>query len=389
MVQRLSSPYTVGCDRLLIALAVILVATGVYVHQELTSRVQRDWTPADNVDSLGWQLSEGLMLGFKGADNMTEMLDRVVATESAKGKRFLITGGNRGLGRALAARLVCLGGHVTITSRRLSNGLVDEILAEAAELSPCVDVKPHLDVVQLDLSDLRNVQRMASDYRSLIDVLILNAGLSPIKYEETAQGFESALGVNCIGHYMLTKALLSTPNFGNAGNRLVVVTSETARIVPALNLDTLLDRVDFGLNDGMTYYGRSKLALNTLTTVLTNQLREANVSVHSVCPGPVATDIARRLPAGLKQISDGVMKLLFQTGDQGGWPVVMLAADPYFGTVTGKHYHMYRERLYRNDMTDADKGRQLVELIEKEVARRLKADGSKTKTISDDKKQEL
>ena len=249
------------------------------------------------------------------------MLDRVVVNGHAKNKRFLITGGNRGLGRAMAARLVCLGGDVTITSRKLDSALVAAIVAEASLLSPCLDTKPKLRVVQLDLGDLHNVANMAATYDRPIDVLLLNAGLSPPQYETTAQGFESALGVNCIGHYMLTKNLLASKHFGQPGNRLVVVTSETFRSVPPLDLPQLLEPVAFGMTESMRYYGRSKLALNTVVAHLTARLRGHNVSVHAICPGPVATDIARRIPAVLKVLSDGMMKTLFQTGDQAGWPV--------------------------------------------------------------------
>ena len=68
MVERLPSPYTVGWDRIVVAAALLLIGSGLYAHRGLAWRAQHDWTDVNHVDSVGWQLVEGIVLGFQGSD---------------------------------------------------------------------------------------------------------------------------------------------------------------------------------------------------------------------------------------------------------------------------------------------------------------------------------
>jgi hypothetical protein len=68
MVERLRSPSTVGWDRIAGAIALLLLSGGFYAQRQLAWRSQHDWTDDSHVDSVGWQLAEGIMLGFQGSD---------------------------------------------------------------------------------------------------------------------------------------------------------------------------------------------------------------------------------------------------------------------------------------------------------------------------------
>lgn len=177
----------------------------------------------------------------------------------------------------------------------------------------------------LDLADLASVDAAAAAIAarfSHVDVAILNAGLVP-KAETTLtqQGFELGLGVNAIGHYRLVQQLRAAEVLGSSpGDRLIVVTSETFRSVPPLDLETVFDPVNMTLFNTMHYYARSKVALNTLGNTLARRTAKSGLRVHHICPGPVATDIGRDAPAWTQPIAGLIMKL-FQGPDQASWPV--------------------------------------------------------------------
>jgi NAD(P)-dependent dehydrogenase (short-subunit alcohol dehydrogenase family) len=75
-----------------------------------------------------------------------------------------------------------------------------------------------IKVEQLDLADLNSIKDFADRWGSTpIDCLALNAGIQPNKYETTAQGFESTIGTNHIGHFYLMELLLKNVEMSDNG----------------------------------------------------------------------------------------------------------------------------------------------------------------------------
>lgn len=235
---------------------------------------------------------------------------------------MLVTGGNRGLGRETATQLAALGAHVMLTTRSQTRNLVDDMYKEVARHTVRSSAQGSLTVEQLDLSDLNSVDSFMDNIQSEtdaipFDVAVLNAGVAPQQNQTTAQGFELALGVNCIGHYYLIKELIAK---NLVKDRVVVVTSETFRASAPLNINTLFQPVQFGLSHALRYYARSKLAVNTMTNELARKYSE-RLHVHLICPGPVATNLANQAPEWLKPIINVIMELLFQSPNSAARPV--------------------------------------------------------------------
>lgn len=110
-------------------------------------------------------------------------------------RRYLVTGGTSGLGRATAAALSSRGAHVTITARNVDKATA--VLAAGAA---------H-DVLVMDLADLASVRRGAAMVSEPYDVVILNAGIMWTPYAVTSDGFEAQVGVNHLGHFALAGLL--------------------------------------------------------------------------------------------------------------------------------------------------------------------------------------
>jgi NAD(P)-dependent dehydrogenase (short-subunit alcohol dehydrogenase family) len=281
------------------------------------------------------------------------MIENLKMNNSLAGKRCLITGGNRGLGVGISVLLNDLGCDVTVATRS-----ADAIVT----LSPTKNAT----VVHLDLANLGSLCSAVFDQQLLgggaYDVVVLNAGVAPSANKPTVDGFELALGTNCIGNMFLSVALQAKGIF-SPGAKLVVVTSETHRTVPPLDLvvagaavPALHAPAQYGGVDAMKFYARSKLCLTTVAQELARRFAPAGVSVHTICPGPVATDITRGAPPLLRGAIDAILSVVFQTPARAARPIALLAALPLFAGGSGSYHHMYAAKPARADATDAERG---------------------------------
>jgi NAD(P)-dependent dehydrogenase (short-subunit alcohol dehydrogenase family) len=202
---------------------------------------------------------------------------------------------------------------------------MEHILADGGNLD--------LSVEQLDLSDLRNVTAFAErikEQHQRLDLLILNAGVMIPPEGKTAQGFELQFGVNHLGHFALTGALLPLVE-ATDGSRVVVVSS-TAATRGEMNFDDLhFEKRGYA---PWPAYGQSKLANQLFTLELQRRLRASGsaVLVTAAHPGWTATDLQRS--SGLMQFLNRVFAM---QPPQGALPTLRAATDPgasggdYFG----------------------------------------------------------
>jgi len=141
---------------------------------------------------------------------------------AAKGRTFLVTGANTGIGRATAAALARQGGRVYVASRSRPKG--EEAVAgiKASTGNEAVWFLP------LDLADLDSVRACASAFLARgepLHVLVNNAGVGGQR-GKTAEGLELHFGVNHLGHFALTQLLLDRLRSSGPDSRIVNVSSE-------------------------------------------------------------------------------------------------------------------------------------------------------------------
>lgn len=202
-------------------------------------------------------------------------------------KTVVITGGNAGIGFSTAKAIAAKGHTVVLCCR-------NENKANVA-ISEIKQAYPQANAVyqELDLSSLNNVRKNAekllTDYPE-IDVLINNAGIYPSEQQFTEDGFEIQIGVNYLGHFLLTHLLLPA-----------LQKTESARIVHLSSLMHNLGRIDpstfWGRKSysGTFAYAQSKLANLMFSNELAKRLPE-NITSNAVHPGAVDSEIYRDKP---------------------------------------------------------------------------------------------
>ena len=201
-------------------------------------------------------------------------------------KIAIVTGGNRGIGFEICRQLARMGIKVILTARDESKGkdAVRKLQYEG------------LDVVfySLDITDEQSIKRLAGWVEQTfnrIDILINNAAIN-IDEDCTAlkadiNKIKETMETNVYGPLRLCQALVPIMRKNNFG-RIVNVSSGAG----ALN----------EMTTGSPGYRISKTALNVITKLLGNELVATNITVNSLCPGRVRTDMN---PNGERSVEQG------------------------------------------------------------------------------------
>jgi NAD(P)-dependent dehydrogenase (short-subunit alcohol dehydrogenase family) len=192
---------------------------------------------------------------------------------SFAGRTVIVTGANSGLGEVTARELARVGAKTILAVRNTAKGD-----AAAAAMSGDVEVR------KLDLQDLASVRAFADSVDGA-DVLVNNAGIMAVPYSQTADGFESQIGTNHLGHFALTNLLLP-----KIGDRVVTVSS-------MLHLLGYISLKDLNWKSrpysAWVAYGQSKLANLLFTKELQRRLDAAGsaVKAHAAHPGYSETNL--------------------------------------------------------------------------------------------------
>jgi NAD(P)-dependent dehydrogenase (short-subunit alcohol dehydrogenase family) len=248
------------------------------------------------------------------------------------GKTVLITGANTGIGKATASELAARGARVALLCR-------DPAKAEAARTeirarTPAAQV----DVLSLDLRSLASVRSCAKavlEAYPRVDVLLNNAGVVPSTLRLTADGFEEQIGVNHLGHFLLTNLLLER-----------LVASAPARVVTVSSMMHAGGAIDFASFRGpakynaIAAYRQSKLANILFANELARRVATRGVTSNSLHPGGVATEIMR----DANWLIRVGMGLVGASPEKGARTSVQLASAPELERATGKYFVSQREK---------------------------------------------
>jgi NAD(P)-dependent dehydrogenase (short-subunit alcohol dehydrogenase family) len=258
------------------------------------------------------------------------------------GRTAVVTGANGGLGLETARALAAAGARVVLAARSRDKTAAAVALIQGE--TPGAD----LDVVPLDLASLASVRQAAqviTDSHPAIDILVNNAGLMGVPEAKTADGFEMQLGVNHLGHFLLTNRLL--PVLAAAAGRVVSVTSTAHHIGRRVDPDNPHFHGTYG---PWKAYGQSKLANYHFAIGLHERLHAAGSTVASLLahPGLSNTELqAHSVDATGGGTSQRFFHVLAErTGmspAQGALPQLRAATDP-----TARSGQFYAPRYVNN-----------------------------------------
>ena len=266
------------------------------------------------------------------------------------GKTIVVTGANTGLGFEMARELLLLNATVVLGGRDAQRMEVAAGRLRAATLGS--GVLDNVGGALLDLTSMASVRAFAaavSNRHAQVDVLVNNAGVMKVPRALTADGFETTLAANHLGHHLLTALLLPELRAAAAakGDARVIAVSSTGHRWGELDAAALDDlsferRVD--TQAGFAPYTQSKLANVIFAAELARREAAAgsNVTSFSLHPGAVRTDIFRHLPVGVLRAAETFVAplLWFFTKSplEGAQTQLYLATAPLAELVSGAYY---------------------------------------------------
>ncbi|XP_043404044.1 retinol dehydrogenase 12 isoform X1 [Chelonia mydas] len=250
------------------------------------------------------------------------------STAKLNGKVVVITGANTGIGKETARDLAQRGARVIIACRDMAKGeaAACEIRAETGN--------QQVIVKKLDLADTKSIREFAENFlaeEKELHILINNAGVMLCPYSKTADGFEIHLGVNHLGHFLLTFLLLEC-----------LKQSAPARIVNVSSLAHHGGRIRFHdlqgekcYNWGLAYC-HSKLANVLFTRELARRLQGTGVTANSLHPGSVNSRLGRH--SILLTLLWKTFSFFLKTPREGAQTSVYCAVAEELESVTGQYF---------------------------------------------------
>lgn len=192
------------------------------------------------------------------------------------GKVALVTGGSRGIGKAIALALAEAGADVALASRKLP-----ELEATAQEIGKMGRKAVPVQANVRHLAEIDNLVKKTMEEFGRIDILINNAGTNPtygsiFKMDETV--WDIIMGLNLKGYFFLSQAVAKIMR--DKGGGTIVNTASEGGIRPGL---------------GLGVYSVSKAGVVMLTQVLAQELGRYNIRVNAIAPGVIKTRLSEAL----------------------------------------------------------------------------------------------
>ncbi len=223
------------------------------------------------------------------------------------GRVALVTGGTRGIGRAVAEGLGHAGARVVVASRRAEACRATEAALREAGVEALA--------VAADLGDLDTPERLVSaavDRFGRLDIVVNNAAnaLAQPLGSQTAAAWQKSFEVNLRGPVLLTQAAVPA-----------LADSDAAAVVNVSSVGAFL------FSGGVSIYAAMKAALVSVTRSLAAELAGRGIRVNALAPGTVDTDMVRKVgPGAAERMSAGSLLRRPAAPDEMVGPVLFLAS---------------------------------------------------------------
>ena len=255
----------------------------------------------------------------------------LAAAPSQQGKIAIVTGANIGLGYETVIGLAKKGAKVIMACRYIQKA--ETARKEILEKVPGAG----LEILQLDLGDLSSVRAFAKAYTDKydsLDLLINNAGIMIPPFSKTKDGFESQMGVNYFGHFLLTSLLF--PLLNKTPESRVVTLSSIAHRNGKIQFDNLHAEQKYSK---MGAYGQSKLACLMFAYELQRRIDASGSKVLSLAahPGVSNTNLGQHMSKWLVAIAMPIFSFFIHSPENAALPTLYAAlgtdvnGGEYFG----------------------------------------------------------
>ena len=226
-----------------------------------------------------------------------------------EGRKAVVTGASRGIGRAIAMALAAEGADVAV-NYIASEARALEVVGEIEKLGR------RAVAVRADVSDFPDTFRMAQEVLALfghVDILVNNAGINSDKtfVKMDHASWRKVLAINLDGVFNCTKVFVDSMLRRNYG-RIVNITSVIGQIG----------------NFGQANYAASKAGVTAMTKSLAKELAAKGVTVNAVAPGFIQTEMVDSIPERVKQrLLDQVPLRRFGTAAEVARAVIFLVSS--------------------------------------------------------------
>jgi len=240
----------------------------------------------------------------------------------------MITGATDGIGKATAKIFAQKGANLVLIGRNLEKGkkTVTEIMAQTKNSK--------IDYIQADLSIQANIRDVARKFKAKcdhLDILINNVGGFFTERIETPEGYELTFALNYLCPFLLTNLLLDSIKSSQSA-RIINLTSSAHRYGKIHINDLHLKNNFFGLKA----YQQSKLAIVIFTKYLAKLLKDYPISVNSIHPGIVKTNIARQ-QNGIQEKAFKILKnTIAISPEKAALNIAYLAVSKKISSVSGE-----------------------------------------------------
>lgn len=234
---------------------------------------------------------------------------------SLAGQTALVTGGGRGIGRAIALALGEAGAEVVVNYSNSAAAADEVVAAIAAAGGKAYALQANVSVE----AEVDGLIKTVLERSGRLDVLVNNAGITRdgLLMRMKTDDWQSVIDLNLSGVFLCTRAV-ARPMLKQKSGRIINITS----VVGLMG------------NAGQANYAAAKAGVIGLTRSTAKELASRGITVNAVAPGFIATDMTKDLDATaiLKDIPLGT----FGTQEQVAGAVRFLAADPAAAYITGQ-----------------------------------------------------
>jgi NAD(P)-dependent dehydrogenase (short-subunit alcohol dehydrogenase family) len=274
-------------------------------------------------------------------------------------KVTLITGANSGMGLATAIALAKEDHQIILACRDEDRGkqALKKVISESGS--------SEVDLMLLDLSSFHSISLFAKQFEekyNTLDILINNAGIITTKREITEDGFEAMLGVNHLGHFLLTNLLLEHLKRSDKGK--VITISSGAYKYGKIDFEDMNLEKKFS---PFRAYGRSKLANILFTKELSRRLQDTNIAANCLHPGAVSTNMGVNRDTGFGKSIHFLLRPFFQTPLEGSQTAIYLALSPEVEEISGKYFYKKKVKDIEGQAMDDNLAQILWEWSEQQV----------------------